>query len=99
MAIPPVVTAPLWRPVLLDLSAQMLRVVPSRRTGPSLKTGKDEGLGFAAWLDHSDAKPEASLRPALARRQRYIRLNISIAVLGHAAKRFRRHCEIGRQAR
>jgi hypothetical protein len=73
----------------------MLRVMPSRRTGTSLKTGKDEGLGFAAWLDHSDAKPEGSVRPALARRQRYIRLNISVAALRRATKQFRRHCEIG----
>jgi hypothetical protein len=77
----------------------MLRVMPPRRTGTSLKTGKDEGLGFAAWLDHSDAKPEASLRPGLARRQRYIRLNISIAALRRATRQFHHHREIGPQAR
>jgi hypothetical protein len=46
--------------------------------------GSGGELGFAAWLNCSGAKPESSLRPAPARRQRYIQSNIAPVIAANS---------------
>jgi hypothetical protein len=84
MAFLPDVVAPFWRPVM----AMGFDVTPayaqSRETGTRLMEDSDGELGFAAWLNCSGAKPEGTLRPAPARRQRYIQSNIAPAIAANS---------------
>jgi hypothetical protein len=56
----------------------------SRKTGTRLMKGCDGELGFAAWLNCSGAKPKGSLRPAAARRQRYIQSNMAPTIAANS---------------
>src|SRR5580692_6981271 len=77
MAFLPDVVAPFWRLVLLMRFDVTPAWAPYRQTGTCPKVKRRVPARFAAWLNCAGAKPEDSLRPAPARRQRYIQSNIA----------------------